>query len=125
MVTGLLPSTFVRWQVSIVAFFNVSPFSSSNILQLRKVPELARPLNESKADKKDPLLESNILQLRKVSEIVKPSDKPKANERDALLEQIRNKVGMLCDNLKIFSHFRDLYSINAQRDHFLLISLTA
>uniref|UniRef100_A0A804JAU1 WH2 domain-containing protein n=1 Tax=Musa acuminata subsp. malaccensis TaxID=214687 RepID=A0A804JAU1_MUSAM len=58
---------------------------------LRKVPELARPSNESKADKKDPLLESNILQLRKVSEIVKPSDKPKANERDALLEQIRNK----------------------------------
>ncbi|RZR92056.1 hypothetical protein BHM03_00020283 [Ensete ventricosum] len=59
---------------------------------LRKVPELARPLSESKADKKDPLLESNILQLRKVSEIVKPSNKPKANERDALLEQIRNKA---------------------------------
>ncbi|URE02765.1 hypothetical protein MUK42_34619 [Musa troglodytarum] len=59
---------------------------------LRKVLEPARPSDESRADKKDPLLESNILQLRKVSEIVKPSNKPKANERDALLEQIRNKA---------------------------------
>ncbi|XP_064964826.1 SCAR-like protein 1 [Musa acuminata AAA Group] len=58
---------------------------------LRKVPEQAKPSNESKADKKDAVLESNILQLRKVSEHMKPSNKPKADERDELLEQIRNK----------------------------------
>ncbi|URE07625.1 hypothetical protein MUK42_21290 [Musa troglodytarum] len=58
---------------------------------LRKVPEQAKPSNESKVDKKDAVLESNILQLRKVSEHMKPSNKPKADERDELLEQIRNK----------------------------------
>ncbi|XP_074583165.1 uncharacterized protein LOC141839334 isoform X2 [Curcuma longa] len=59
--------------------------------KLRKVPEVAIPSDEPKADQMDTLLESNILQLRKVSELARPSDKPKAEEKDALLEQIRNK----------------------------------
>ncbi|XP_074559570.1 uncharacterized protein LOC141815523 [Curcuma longa] len=59
--------------------------------KLRKVPEMARPSDESKADQMDTLLESNILQLRKVLELAKPSDKPKSEEKDTLLEQIRNK----------------------------------